>query len=796
MKLPTPWEKLLNPIRLGLPVWLRVHFWLPLLWWLTVLWALLAFPAASAQTAFGSRYTNTAVSGDILLIGNVNYHCTTTVPPASAGQATACTSARSGGSVTNNNTYMLPIDIDADAATSNSSSATLNLPAGSSVLFARLYWNGISTSAANRSGARFAIGGAASSAVTATGTYVTSGSVYQSFVDVTPTVQAAVTANGAGAYSGVYTVGNVASTAGSNSWAGWTLVIAFKNTSLPTRNLAVFDGLQTASSATVPVDIAVSGFITPSLGSVKSVIGVVAYDGDRGSNEGTGAGGSLQFGKDASNLTAVFNTTNPVDDVFNSSITTLGSNVTAGQNPAFTNTLGVDIDTLTPNTPLPNGSTSAVVRVIGTSGDVIYPGIITLATEIFIPNIKDSLTKSVTDLNGGVVVPGDILEYELIVKNSGNDGATNVVLTDPLPANITYLPGSLVITGINAGSKSDGAGDDQAEYTALGNSVTFRLGTGANAAAGGLVLPGEETRARFRATVNAGVAGGTLIDNTGTVNYKQQTLQTAVSDTSDSDPVTAGDQPTRSVVAGPDFTVTKTHTGNAAEGGLVTFTLSVKNAGLAPSFGTVTLADTLPAGLSALSISGPTGGGWTCTLSPLQCTRSDVLAPGASYPDVTLQVRANAGTSGNVTNKGSVSNASEAASAAGNNNASDVLTIQPKPAVTLSKTVRNVSSGGAAGTTVNASPGQTLEYCISFVNTGGDAQNFSVADTAPGNSTALPNAYGAGLAVQLTVGSTITTLTGAADTDAARLIAGQLSYAPGTLALGQSGKVCFQVRVN
>lgn len=49
------------------------------------------------------------------------------------------------------------------------------------------------------------------------------------------------------------------------------------------------------------------------------------------------------------------------------------------------------------------------------------------------PNIKDALTKSVTDLNGGSLIPGDTLEYELVIRNQGNDGALNVTLTDPLP---------------------------------------------------------------------------------------------------------------------------------------------------------------------------------------------------------------------------------------------------------------------------------------------------------------------------------------------------------------------------
>ena len=747
-----------------------------------LLLALLALPTASAQKTFASRYSNTAVTGDILLIGNINYHCTTAAP-ATAAQATACTSAQSGGTIINNNVYMVPIDTDSNPVTSNSSSAGLTLPAGSTVLFAGLYWSGISASAVNRAGATLAGPSGVSSPVTALATNtVVIGSAYQSFADVTSAVQA----GGAGQY----TVGNIASTAGSNQWAGWTLVVAFKSSGQPTRNLTVFDGLQLANSAATPVDIGINGFITPSVGTVRSTIGVVAYDGDRGNLEGAGAGGSLQFGPNTGSLNAVFNGTNPVNDVFNSTITVLGTDVTAGRNPSYTNTLGVDIDTLTPNTPLPNGSSSAVVRVIGTSGDVIYPGIITLATEIFVPNIKDSLTKSVTDVNGGALVPGDVLQYELVVKNSGNDGATEVVLTDSLPTGVTFVPGSLVITGTNAGTKTDAGGDDQAEYAPGTRTVNFRLGTGANASVGGLVLPNEETRTRFQVTVNASTPGGTTIDNTGTVTYRSQTLGTFVSDISDSDPVTAGDQPARIVVAGPDLSVDKFHSGNAVASGNASFTLRVANSGLAPTFGTVTVGDTLPAALSALNFS---GAGWACTLSPLQCTRSDVLAVGASFPDLTLVTRVASSTpTGTVTNTAGVTAPAEGSVNTGNNTDADTLTIQGLPVVTLSKTVRNVTAGGAAGTNVSASPGQTPEYCITFQNTGGDAPNFVVQDDAPANTSALTASYGAGLGAQLTLAST-SALTSAADADAASLIAGRLTYAHGTLLQGQSGRICFQV---
>jgi uncharacterized repeat protein (TIGR01451 family) len=76
-----------------------------------------------------------------------------------------------------------------------------------------------------------------------------------------------------------------------------------------------------------------------------------------------------------------------------------------------------------------------------------------------------------------------------------------------------------------------------------------------------------------------------------------------------------------------------------------TLTLRVSNTGADPSAGDVTVTDALPTGLVALvndapSGAGPvaaSGAGWTCTGTT--CTRSDALAPGASYPDIKVTVK-------------------------------------------------------------------------------------------------------------------------------------------------------------
>src|SRR5713101_7550310 len=76
---------------------------------------------------------------------------------------------------------------------------------------------------------------------------------------------------------------------------------------------------------------------------------------------------------------------------------------------------------------------------------------------------------------------------------------------------------------------------------------------------------------------------------------------------------------------GPDLTIAKSHTGNFTVGTNGTYTILVSNVGTNPTSGTITVTDTLPAGL--LFISG-IGNGWTCSASgqAVTCTNAGPIA--------------------------------------------------------------------------------------------------------------------------------------------------------------------------
>jgi uncharacterized repeat protein (TIGR01451 family) len=666
-------------------------------------------PTAQAATrAFSPRFTLNA-AGDITIAANSSLTCSTVT---GATGATTCVAARDGtaAALTNNSYTMINVDVDANTGTVNSSAARLLMTAGSSVAFAGLYWGGVTNNAATTAlrgavalatpisgGAYTTITASVTNDTAATGTATGS---YQSFADVTSFV--------ASAGAGTYTVANVAATSGvANVYAGWSLVVVFRDATQPTRNMVVYDGFQVVN--TIPgVDISLSGFTTPPSGTVTSKLGVVGYDGDRGSAEA--ALGGLLFGTSTATLSSVTNVLNPPTDVFNSTISTLGIS-NPDRSPSYNNSLGFDADIFSPNIQLPNGATTAVVRV-GSNVETIYLGVVTLATTIFVPNIKDSFFKSVVDLNGGLVEPGDILEYTLVFANTGNDSATNTVLVDAIPANTTYVTGSMVLSSTNSGmptgTRTDASGDDAAEFDALNNRIVVRIGRTATATLGGQLNPGDGQTLKFRVSVNASTPGESVITNSASITYKALTLGTLFSNVSDADPVAAGDQPATVTTTSADLTIAKTHSPSSFAQAVTfpntpTFSIVVRNSGTIASFGTVTVADILPAGMVALSISGT---GWTCTLATTTCIRTDALAASGSYPTISLQISPN--NAGNFTNTATVACACEGASKTGNNVALDPVTVQPAAALSISKT-NGVSTMVA---------GDTTSYTITIANLG------------------------------------------------------------------------------
>jgi uncharacterized repeat protein (TIGR01451 family) len=438
---------------------------------------------------------------------------------------------------------------------------------------------------------------------------------YQGFADVTSLVQAGG--------NGAYTVANVQSdlTGPAKSlYAGWSLVVAYRAPGDPPRNLTVFDGYAVQANDNPALDINISGFKAPPSGPVNAKVGVVAYEGDLGIT-----GDSMSLGPTATTTKTLSDTLNPADNFFNSVISNQGVRVTA-KNPDYVNQLGFDAKIVkAPAGAIPNGATSAVIT-LQTTGDTYFPGVVTTSIDLFAPNPVE--TKTVTDIThpGGNVVAGDILEYTVNVTNSSGDAAGNVVLTDPIPANTHYVPGSLqIVSGVNAGAKTDAAGDDQAQFDAAGNDVVFRLGARANAAAGGVLPIGASSAISFRVQVDPGTPANTVITNQSSTAYTGVTTGFPFTSASNSAGVTVGNSLADLALA---KAVSNSHPN---VGDVITYSVTLTNNGPGPGNG-VTVTDFLPPGLQLVDAttsqgeydggtglwtvrSVPNGGGATLTIT-------------------------------------------------------------------------------------------------------------------------------------------------------------------------------------
>jgi uncharacterized repeat protein (TIGR01451 family) len=146
----------------------------------------------------------------------------------------------------------------------------------------------------------------------------------------------------------------------------------------------------------------------------------------------------------------------------------------------------------------------------------------------------------------------------------------------------------------------------------------------------------------------------------------------------------------------PDLTITKSHTGNFVRPQTgATYTITVSNIGGADTSALITVNDNLPAGLTATDFSGTN---WNCTLSPLQCTRGDVLFAGTSFEPITLTVNVAASAAASVTNTATVSGGTEASTA--NNSASDVTQIDAALQMSAQTANLTVAAGNTTSTTL------------------------------------------------------------------------------------------------
>lgn len=183
------------------------------------------------------------------------------------------------------------------------------------------------------------------------------------------------------------------------------------------------------------------------------------------------------------------------------------------------------------------------------------------------------------------------------------------------------------------------------------------------------------------------------------------------------------------VIVQPDLTISKTHTGDFAQGSTGNnYTVTVTNSGTGTKLAgqSVSVTDAAPSGLTVTAMS---GAGWTCTTLPT-CTRNDILAAAASYPAITVTVSVDAGATSPKVNSVTVTTAQNESNS-GNNTATDttVISVTAQPDLTITKTHSGNFTQGSTGN----------DYTVIVTNSGSGSktagQSVSVTDAPPSGLT-------------------------------------------------------------
>jgi uncharacterized repeat protein (TIGR01451 family) len=196
----------------------------------------------------------------------------------------------------------------------------------------------------------------------------------------------------------------------------------------------------------------------------------------------------------------------------------------------------------------------------------------------------------------GTFPAGSTGAYTLTVTNAATAGATTVAVTvaETLPAGLTLA--GMSGSGWNCGGNTCTRGDS---------------------------LIGGSSYPPITVTVNVDAATQPQVTNLVSVSGGGSAV--------------AGSEDLTLIVQASVLSIAKTHSGSFKQGqNGATYTVTVSNAaGVYPASGLVTVTETVPPGMTLVSMAGT---GWTCPSGGNTCTRSDGLAAGSSYPAITVTV--------------------------------------------------------------------------------------------------------------------------------------------------------------
>ena len=281
------------------------------------------------------------------------------------------------------------------------------------------------------------------------------------------------------------------------------------------------------------------------------------------------------------------------------------------------------------------------------------------------------------------VLPGETIEYQLLVTNDGPSYARNIVFTDELPAELTNVEYSY---------------NGWVWYPWEGSHTVISL------------APNDFTALFLRGTVADGVTGSLV--NTGR----------AIAETPDPDLTNNEDTLIIPIAAAADLMVTKeASTEEAKPGDVITYTIIVNNVG-PDDAKNVTLADSVPLGLIDADVSVDDGISWKpwngfYTIGLMTAGASSQVLISGTVADTVV---------GNMGNTAFVTSSTRDPDFSNNADSANV-------SIRANEADLSVTKSGPAGSVV---PGQQVTYTINVINNGPDvAENAVLTDSIPADLT-------------------------------------------------------------
>ncbi|MEG0297565.1 MAG: SdrD B-like domain-containing protein [Clostridium sp.] len=319
----------------------------------------------------------------------------------------------------------------------------------------------------------------------------------------------------------------------SYNWVGWSLTVSWLLSSEPTRFMTINLANEITGGATNSVSITLNNFITPPVAPVNGRVLTVV-----GSAESNESNNSAVAGPNSTTLTTLSGPNNPSNHFFGSQINfgnsfnlgTVGqvntnstygnNNAIQGQYPPLLSRWHYDITNVSLGAAISINQNQLYMQFgPGGNGWLLEQ----VASQIDVLAAYLEITKTVDKASA---LPGEYLNYTLVIKNTGDINADNVVIKDVLSSNLSFVSGSIIST-------SPFTGTDINTGITLTNSIP----------------PNIIVTVTFKVQITNGTITENPIPNTSTVDYSFTPAVglNPVSDSNNSNTVTTA------IIIGYDF---------------------------------------------------------------------------------------------------------------------------------------------------------------------------------------------------------------------------------------------------